>query len=66
MTTEISLKCTFEDAEHNLLLAGIALDMSAKVSFFEEMAELAYYFQAFDRLEDIVPQTTPVFINRAD
>jgi hypothetical protein len=55
MTSDISLKCTFEDAEYNLLLRGIALDMAAKVSFFEEMAELAYYFQAYNRTEDSSP-----------
>ena len=36
------LKCTFEDAERNNLLAGIHMSTRAKVELFEEMLDFAW------------------------
>lgn len=36
------LRCTFEDAERNNLLAGIRMSTRAKVELFEEMLDFAW------------------------
>ncbi len=36
------LRCTFEDAERNNLLAGMRMSTRAKIEFFEEMIDLAW------------------------
>lgn len=36
------LRCTFEDAERNNLLAGIRMSTRAKIELFEEMLDLAW------------------------
>ena len=50
MSIRDPLQCKFDDASRTTLLAGIALDTSAKVNFFEEMVSLAHQFGAYDRL----------------
>ena len=37
-----ALRCTFEDAEHNNLLAGMRMSTRAKIEYFEEMIDLAW------------------------
>jgi len=36
------LSCTFEQAEHNQLLAGIRMSTAAKIAWFEEMVAFAH------------------------
>ena len=36
------LRCTFEDAERNNLLAGMHMSTRAKIEFFEEIIDLAW------------------------
>ena len=55
------LQCTFEDARRRTLLAGMALDTSAKVAFFEEMVSLAHQFDARDRLAGQDPEVLIAF-----
>ncbi len=44
-----ALQCTFEDAERNHLLDGIAMSTEAKVAFFEEMLVIAQASGALQR-----------------
>ena len=37
------LRCTFEDAERNNLLAGIRMSTRSKVELFEEMLDFAWH-----------------------
>lgn len=52
MTERDPLRCTYEDARREQLRQGMALSVSAKVAFFEEMVTLAVKFGATDRLAD--------------
>ena len=46
------LRCTFEDAEHNNLLAGIRMSTRAKVELFEEMLDFAWKTGAIRKPEE--------------
>lgn len=44
------LQCTFDDARHQQLRDGIAMNTAAKVDWFEEMVALVVKFEVRDRL----------------
>lgn len=51
------LRCTFEDAERNNLLAGIRMSTRAKVELFEEMLDFAWRTGAIKKTnESTLPQ----------
>ncbi|MBU6470791.1 MAG: hypothetical protein KGQ68_08935 [Gammaproteobacteria bacterium] len=50
------LKCTFEDAERNNLLAGIRMSTRAKVELFEEMLDFAWRAGAIKKPNESMPR----------
>ncbi len=46
-----ALRCTFEDAEGNNLLAGMCMSTRAKIEYFEEMIDLAWRTGAIKRMQ---------------
>lgn len=54
------LRCTFEDAERNNLLAGIRMSTRAKVELFEEMLDFAWQTGAIKKTdESTLPHSQP-------
>lgn len=56
-----TLRCTFEDAEHNNLLTGIRMSTHDKIELFEEMLAFVWKTGAIKRPEDATaPQNKPL------
>lgn len=61
-----ALRCTFEDAERNNLLAGIRMSTRAKVELFEEMLDFAWKTGAIRKPEEAAAlQSKPPATTRA-
>jgi hypothetical protein len=60
------LRCTFEDAERNNLLAGIRMSIRAKIELFEEMLDFAWRAGTMKKVnESAPPQNQPPATARA-